>query len=136
MSNKILFILLIIFSIIISITAFLFNNEMLGFPLLLSAVVIASLGFFQPEKNSSLQGKAAFFTLIAWGVFSICISLVLDILVPVYGKAWGLEYHAEDAMYPVVNDGHENCVITFVIFLIYFTISGFMRMKAGVKRTV
>lgn len=137
MSRKRVFSILFFVSLIFTIISFVMNADMFRFPMLLTTTIIVALRIFQPANESHLEGRAAFYALISYGILSVILSYVLYVIIPIYGQQWGVEYNPDDAggvLYPVVNDGHENCLFTTVIFLIYFSIASFMRIKSKIRK--
>lgn len=137
MYRNILFSILFFVFLFITIISFILDADMFRFPMMLMMIIIAALWLFKPKNESHMEGKASFYALITYGIISVLISYVLYIIIPIYGQQWGVEYNPNDAggvVYPIVNDGHENCIFTSVIFLIYFGIVGFMRIKSKINR--
>ncbi len=137
MPKKILVCVLFFLSLAGSVTAFALEIDLLRFPMILLCALLMSLWLFRPKEDAGLEGKAVFYALIAYGLVSIVLSLFLYSVAPLYGMAWGFEYNPNDAggvVFPIVNDAHENCLLTTVVFLLYFAIAGFQRLRLRLAR--
>ncbi len=137
MLKKIVFPVLFFIFLLVTIISFILDADMFRFPMMLTTFIITALWVFSPKDNSSVEGNAAFYALIAYGIISVILSYVLYIIIPIYGEQWGVEYNPNDAggvVYPIVNDGHENCIFTTVIYLIFFGIVSFMRIKSKINK--
>lgn len=98
-------------------------------PMLLADLIYLALWLFKPAKS---EGKSAYYAIIATGIFNILLSAALSILVPLYGVQWGAEMHLDDQngiLFPVVNDGLENCYFFSILFIFYFVISIYQRLR-------
>ncbi len=139
MKSKLLFPILTAASAAATVAAFALDSEFFMLPLVMVTEIIIALWLFRPGKESSPEGKAAFAAIIAFGAVSVLMSFALSLLVPVYGQAWGLEVHPEDlggVIHPAVNDGRENCALGSIVYLIYFGINGWQRLRKSAKAKV
>jgi hypothetical protein len=122
---------LFLVSLVGTIASFVFDSEEFMFPMLMTTEVVLSLWLFMPAREAASGEKSAFWAIIAFGSVSVLVSYAFTILVPVFGPAWGVESHPEDAngiLYPMVNDGRENCLLGSILFLFYFGIAGTRRL--------
>jgi hypothetical protein len=135
MSRQSVFCFLFFVAAVLTAIVFVLDMDMFRFPMLLTATIFMAVWLFLPTGDASVEGKSAFYALVTYGIASILLSYTLYLMVPVYGQQWGVEYNPNDAggvVFPIVNDTHENCVFTTVIFIFYFvtTILGRLRQKA------
>jgi hypothetical protein len=116
-----------------TIVSFAVDDAVLMFPMFMTCEIWLALWLFGLGPASSRQGKAAYYSIIAFGVVSVLLSYAFSILIPMYGEAWGVDSHPNDAqgiLYPIVNDFQENCALGSIVFLFYFGISLVQRAVA------
>jgi hypothetical protein len=130
---------LFLVSLVGTIASFIFDSGEFMFPMLMTTEVLLSLWLLMPAREAASGEKSAFWAIIAFGSVSVLVSYAFTILVPIYGPAWGVESHPGDAngiLYPMVNDGRENCLLGSILFLFYFGIAGVRRLVNGSKEAV
>ena len=106
------------------------GNEAILAPTIMIDFVFILMWKFKPD-GQSLSEKAAYQAIITFGLFSALASIVLSILIPIYADQWNIEKHVGDAaLYPIVNDGRENCYIASLLFIFYIGFSLYYRRKS------
>lgn len=109
------------------------GNEAVFAPMLMADFVFILIWKFSPREQSSGE-KAAHWAIVSFGLFSALLSAVLSIIIPVFADQWHIEKHLDDAvLYPIVNDGRENCYIMLLFFIVYIGFLVYFRRKRKVE---
>ncbi|MBU0647069.1 hypothetical protein KKC67_00640 [Patescibacteria group bacterium] len=122
-NKKIKYLILGIVLFLTTIVSLAIKSEAIFAPILTMDFVFLLMWKFKPDRQLYSE-KAAYLAIITFGLFSALASAMLSILIPIYADQWNIEKHLDDiVLYPIVNDGRENCYIANLLFIFYIGFS-------------